>query len=425
MKTITLLVSMFLCISLNANAQNTEALASRIKSMNKETDPEKNVVSMFSIIRDFKLDTIKNAEDVDVLKGEVALSFLHAGIFPKFEYHISLIKNKFNQTSYLNTGAYWLLKSGTHLDYAEVVAQKTVELYDSFKNDPLARPADFPIEDWDRFIKMAIYPYYETYAEALHANGKDKTAFFYEEKALQDQQPEHLMQSSVELYAALLESQGYEDRAYDLLLKMAKVGQSSLRMDTQFKKLCIKKTGSEANAFVFLDSVQRNINKTYKVETAKKMITNQEAPNFSLLNMNGKRITLASLKGKIVVVDFWATWCAPCVASMPAMQKVVNEHPEVVFLFVATRENGKYEEAAARVKKYIEKNKFPINVLMDKSTGTNPNIFPMAAAYELTGIPTKIIIDKQGKLRFSTAGFTSDTELINELNAMIAIAKEQ
>ena len=425
MKTITLLVSMILCISWNANAQNTEAFASRVRYMDNETDPQKNVASMSNIIREFKLDSIKNAEDIDLLKGEVALSFLRAGIFPKFEYHISLIKNKFNQTSYLNMGAYWLLKNGAHLDYAEVVAQKTVELYNSFKNDPLARPVDFPIEDWDGFMKRAIYPYYETYAEALHANGKDKSAFFYEEKALQDQQPEHLMQSSVELYAALLESQGYEDRAYNLLLKMAQVGKSSLKMNTQLRRLCIKRTGSEANASVFLDSIQRNINKTYKVETAKKMITNQEAPNFSLLNMNGKRITLADLKGKIVVVDFWATWCAPCVASMPAMQKVVNEHPEVIFLFVATGENGKNEEATARVRAYIKKNKFPINVLMDKSTGTNPNMFPMAAAYKLTGIPTKIVIDKHGKLRFSTLAFSSDAELINELNAMITIAKEQ
>ncbi|NQX38769.1 hypothetical protein SAMN05421820_101802 [Pedobacter steynii] len=102
----TLLLSMFFGLSWNAEAQTSQTLQSRIQLMAKETDPEKNVLSLHSIIRDFKLDTVKNAEDIDVLKGQVAISFLKAGAFLKFEVYLGLISNKFNQTSYLNLAQY-------------------------------------------------------------------------------------------------------------------------------------------------------------------------------------------------------------------------------------------------------------------------------------------------------------------------------
>lgn len=392
MKTIMiLLLSMLFCCSWNAKAQTKETLQSRIQLMTKESDPEKNIVSMRNIIRDYQLDPVKNAEDIDVLKGQVALSFLKAGTFLKFEIYIGLIRNKFNQTSYLNMAADQLSRAGSNMDYAQVLAQKTVELYDSYKDDPSARPDGFPLEDWNRFMKMAAYPYYETYAAILHKNGDDKTALTFEEKALKGVNLEDAMSSSIALYSTLLVSQGQEDKAREILMK--------------------------------LNPIQRDGNDTYKTEIAKTMFTNQEASNFSLLDLHGKRVTLADLKGKVVVLDFWSTWCAPCVASMPAMEKISKQHPEVVFLFIATREKGK--DAAQRVASYVKMNKFPVNVLMDQPMDQHPELFQVASAYKVDGIPTKVVIDRKGKLRFSTKGHSSDSELINELEAMIAIAKEQ
>jgi thiol-disulfide isomerase/thioredoxin len=418
----TLLLSMLFGLSWNAEAQTSQPLQSRIQLMAKETDPEKNVLSLHSIIRDYKLDTVKNAEDIDVLKGQVAISFLKAGAFLKFEVYIDLMSNKFNQTSYLNLAARQLLDAKVNLDYAQVLAQRTVELYDSYKDAPSTKPDSFPLKDWTRFMRMAAYPYYETYASILQANGEDKTALFFEEKALKGIDLEDAMPSSITLYTTLLGSQEQEDKAYDILLKIASIGKSNLNMNLQLKKLCVKKMGSD-RASVFLDSIQKNINNTYKIEVAKKMIANLEAPDFSLSDLSGKRVTFAGLKGKVVVLDFWATWCAPCIASMPAMEKISKAHPEVVFLYVATRENGK--DATKRVASYVKKTKFPVHVLMDTPLKGNPELFQVASAYNIDGIPAKIVIDRKGKLRFSTKGYSSDAELINELEAMIAIAKAQ
>ncbi|WP_316823894.1 TlpA disulfide reductase family protein [Pedobacter miscanthi] len=418
----TLLFVMIICISWHANAQNSE-IAVRIKAMSKERNPEKNVVSMDHIIKDFHLDTIKNAEDIDVLKGETALSFLRAGAFSKFESYVNSIKNCFNQTSYLNMAADILYKDTAQLDYTEEIAQKTVKRYDSFKEDASARPANFPLEDWNRFMKMAAYPYYETYAKILHVKGKNELAFFYEQKALKNIELQDMDQPSLELYTALLETAGQDDKAYDILLKMARMGKSNTNMDTQLKRLYIKKGRNESNASLFLDTIRKNLIRTYKTEIAKKMIVNKKAPDFSLFNLNGKRVSLHGLRGKVIVLDFWATWCMPCIASMPAMRKLSSEHPEVAFLFIATRETG--NDAEARIRAFLKSQRFPFNVLIDKPTAREPKTFPLAAAFKLTGIPAKVVMDRQGKLRFSSVGYSSDKELINEMEAMIAIAKAQ
>ncbi|MES2651988.1 MAG: TlpA disulfide reductase family protein [Bacteroidota bacterium] len=413
MKTLVI-ASVLFCLSWQANAQQTETIAKHIQSMAKEKDPEKNVASMHSLIKEFRLDTFQNREDIDMLKGNVALSFLKAGDHPQFEAYIAKIKNKFNQTSFLNMAVYNLFKAKA-FDYAEIIAKKTVDLYESYKDDPSAKPVNFLLEDWNRFMQMAAYPYYESYAAVLHEKGQNKKALFYEEKAIQGK--ENLMQSSNELYAALLVADGQVDTAYHLLLKMMSVGKASIKMNALFKKLVMQKLGDEAKATLFLDSIQQNIDQLYDIEITKKMIHDVEAPNFDLLDLNGKRLALNSLKGKIVVLDFWATWCAPCIASMPAMKKISELHPEVVFLFIATQETG--EDPTARVKTYVKDNKFPLNVLMDEKKST------VASAYKVTGIPTKVVIDKNGKLRFTTNGYQSDAELIDELEAMITLTKAQ
>ena len=424
MKTIKLLVSgILLCLSLNVVAQDMQAVANQIKLMTKEPDPEKNVLSLHHTIKTYKLDTIKNAEDIDVMKGIVALSFLEAGKFPKFEAYIKLIKNKFNQTSYLNMAADILCKNKKHLGYAETIAKQTISLYDSYRNDPSARPAGFPLEDWNRFMKMAAYPYYDTYAQILHANGKDQAALSYQELALKDRTLEDMQQASIELYTTLLINNGQIDQAYAILFEMARLGKSSLKMDQQLQQLHIKKTGNQSNSTLFLDSIQRNVKLAYQIELAKKMMVNVEAPDFKLLDLNGKRVSLRDLRGKVIVLDFWATWCAPCIAAMPAMKQLSNKHPQVVFLFIATQENG--ADATQRVKAYVKKHQFPLNVLMDQPMFNNPKIFSVANAYKVKGIPAKMVIDQQGKLRFATNGYTTDAELVNELEAMITLSQAQ
>lgn len=415
----TIIPTILCCFVFAARAQEGGTLAEQLKIMSKETDPHKSVALMHSIISNNRLDTVKDAETIDVIKGNVAISFLNKGEYKEFEKYIGMMKNKFNQTSYLNMGATMLANRKTDPEVAERLARQTLELYNSFKDDPSARPAEMPAEDWNRFMRFAFFPYCDTYALALYANGKNKLALEYQEKSF-DGPPEEGLPSAVERYATLLALNGQKEKAYGLLTTLARKGKSTLAMNTLLKKLYTEKKGSDAGFDAYFSELQQNVQVVLKKELQEKML-DKEAADFSLKDLSGKRVSLSDFRGKVVVLDFWATWCVPCMASFPAMKKMVEKHPEVVFLFIATQE--KKENALTRVKTFITGKKYPFHVLMDEPR-TDGKGFKTVSDYKPQGIPAKVIIDGKGRQRFLTTGFSTDTELINELEAMIAIAKE-
>ncbi|MFM7133348.1 MAG: TlpA family protein disulfide reductase, partial [Planctomycetota bacterium] len=109
------------------------------------------------------------------------------------------------------------------------------------------------------------------------------------------------------------------------------------------------------------------------------------APDFKLTDLAGNEVTLASLKGKVVLLDFWATWCGPCKAAMPSMQKLHDEYgPKgVVILGVNT-----WEQKADAAKDYMASKKFTYGCLLKGDD--------LAKAYGVTGIPTLVVIGKDG-----------------------------
>lgn len=149
-------------------------------------------------------------------------------------------------------------------------------------------------------------------------------------------------------------------------------------------------------------------------------LLNNKAPEIELKDLEGNTVSLAKLKGKIVILDFWATWCGPCKASFPAMQKAVDTYKnnkDIVFLFINTFENVKDKKQNA--KKFIDKMKYTFHVLLDEENKA-------ANDYGVGGIPTKVVIGKDGNIKFKKSGGSSfEEELLTEIATMIELASKQ
>ena len=110
-----------------------------------------------------------------------------------------------------------------------------------------------------------------------------------------------------------------------------------------------------------------------------------EAPEFNLENLAGDSITLSSYRGKIVLLNFWATWCPPCRAEMPSMQALYDTLDGEEFEIVAVDLN----ESRQTVQSFVEENEYTFPVLLD-STGA------VGATYGARSIPTSFLIDSDG-----------------------------
>lgn len=121
--------------------------------------------------------------------------------------------------------------------------------------------------------------------------------------------------------------------------------------------------------------------------------------SFSLPNLDGKKVSLADFKGKVVIVDIWGTWCPPCRAEIPHFVDLYKKYREKGLEIVGINyENLPDDEAKKTIKEFVEKNKLPYTcVIGDEATqGLIPNF---------EGYPTTLFVDRAGKVRAKTVGF--------------------
>jgi thiol-disulfide isomerase/thioredoxin len=196
-----------------------------------------------------------------------------------------------------------------------------------------------------------------------------------------------------------------------------KSGNATAKMKDYLFEAYKSEHGSSDGYEEFLAQFENAADKKLTDKLKLEMIS-EPAPGFTLLDLNGNPVSLSELKGKVVLVDFWATWCGPCLASFPAMQKAVEKYSDdldVKFLFVNTWE--RVENIKENTTEFINQNKYPFHVLLDDKN-------EVIEKYKVSGIPTKFIIDKTGNIRFMSVGYSgSEDQLVKELSLMISMVQ--
>lgn len=130
----------------------------------------------------------------------------------------------------------------------------------------------------------------------------------------------------------------------------------------------------------------------------------KEAPDFALKDLAGNVVRLSNLKGKPVLVNFWATWCPPCKEEMPAIEKAYQKYRDLGWVFLGLD----MKEDAATVSKFVKDGKYSWTFLLDSDGHA-------AASYLVTGVPESYLVDRNGLVQDFKIGGMSYQEFDSKL----------
>jgi len=132
------------------------------------------------------------------------------------------------------------------------------------------------------------------------------------------------------------------------------------------------------------------------------------APDFTFQKFGGGTVSLAELRGKIVLLDFWATWCPPCVAEMPVLIQLAKQYESKGVVFVAANRDDAHEARAAvgrysarKLPEVAQYTAFADDVTTDK--------------YLVVSLPTLYVIDREGRVAEARSGFATEGQLRSQI----------
>ena len=130
------------------------------------------------------------------------------------------------------------------------------------------------------------------------------------------------------------------------------------------------------------------------LDTERKLAIGGEPVHFNVKSIDGKTLSPASYKGKVLLIDFWATWCGPCVKEMPNVKQVYDKYHPKGFEIVGIS----LDQSRDRLDQYISTNKIPWPQYFDGKWWKND----VAVMYGIQSIPSTILVDKAGKIRYKS-----------------------
>lgn len=371
----------------------------KLSKLYRLNDPDKILLGLDTLRNEFPE---KCEEDKSSLNQLLLKVYLIRKDYANFDKCMSNVKDKSFKAYEYNETAWEMATNNTHLEIAKVYSEKSLALMDSLIKEK--KPDDYSLRDWEDSQNAIKGNFYDTYAFILEKLGNIKEAAEKEQLGVVLSKSSNTYMNEQLIKYLIASNQTKEVLTWSE--KFLSSDKSNAKIDSLYDVAYIKLNGSNAG---LADAKAKMIDKM------------KPAPDFTLKNLDGKSVTLSALRGKIVILDLWATWCGPCLASFSGMQKAVDalkEDKDVCFYFINTFERTTQEERLKEIKKTIEIKKVNFDILLDEPmTG---NDYLVAKQYNVNSIPTKIIIDKNGKIRSTLVGYSgNDVELVNELKSIV------
>ncbi|HHQ14695.1 MAG TPA: TlpA family protein disulfide reductase [Chromatiales bacterium] len=134
------------------------------------------------------------------------------------------------------------------------------------------------------------------------------------------------------------------------------------------------------------------------------------APDFSLVNRQGQTVSLSDLKGQVVLINFWATWCGPCRKEMPLLEQLYERYEPLGFtlLGVNVEENPKDADA------FLKETPVTFPVLFDPDNR-------VSKMYDVSAMPSTVLVDRKGQMRFLHHGYQEgyENEYQNQIRLLV------
>ncbi len=352
--------------------------------------------------------------NLDYVYYSIANAYATEGNVPKMKEYGNMVKDTYFRSATIRLNGRALMAKDVHAAEAYVRPEIERLLAMGIPAAPSADQGNQPNENRASYLEFM-----DLYSGILIKTGKYDEALTYAKEAYDYAKSNNDLQKGN--YALLLSKNGKHQEALPVLEDLIASGKGSgdlkLALKQSYEKL---NPGKDATAYIA--KIEQGMQSKIESEVSK-MLVKEAAPHFTVTDVNGNTVSLGDFAGKTIVLDFWATWCGPCVKSFPAMQMAVDKYkdnPNVKFLFIHTWE--RVADPLADAKGYLSSNKYNLDLYMDmKDAKTKTN--PAVSAFGVKGIPAKFVVDGKGNIRFKMMGFSGgDDAAVAELSAMIEIA---